>query len=68
MDCAVRAIVSGAFERTVTLLASRRAVLEAGAKQLLEKETLTEPDLQALRDALHASAATDAIPAHATAS
>ena len=55
IDCAVRIIVQSAFERTVSLLASRRNVLEAGAKQLLEKETLVEADLQTLRDALHTS-------------
>ena len=52
IDCAVRDIVNRAFERTVKLLAGRRDVLEAGATQLLEKETLNEPELQALRDAL----------------
>ena len=51
IDCAVRGIVGGAFERTVKLLDERRTVLEQGAKRLLEKETLTEPDLQALREA-----------------
>ncbi len=51
IDCAVRGIVGGAFERAVKLLDERRAVLEQGAKRLLEKETLTEPDLQTLREA-----------------
>ena len=59
IDCAVRGIVSGAFERTVMLLIGRRDVLEAGAVQLLEKETLNEPELQALRDALSANAVTE---------
>lgn len=49
IDCAVRAIVSGAFERTVALLGERRALLEEGALRLLELETLNEDDLQALR-------------------
>jgi cell division protease FtsH len=56
IDCAVRAIVSGAFERTVALLTASRVVLERGAQQLLAKETLNEPDLQALREALSAPA------------
>ncbi|MFM9883692.1 MAG: ATP-dependent zinc metalloprotease FtsH [Burkholderiales bacterium] len=56
IDRAVRDIVSGVFERTVKLLTGRRDVLEAGATQLLEKETLNEPELQALRDALSANA------------
>ncbi len=49
IDCAVRAIVSGAFERTVGLLGARRALLEEGATSLLERETLNEDDLQGLR-------------------
>ena len=52
IDCAVRDIVSGAFDRTMALLMGCRDVLDAGAAQLLEKETLNEPDLQALRAAL----------------
>jgi cell division protease FtsH len=56
IDCAVRAIVGGAFERTVALLTASRVVLERGAQQLLAKETLNEPDLQALREALSAPA------------
>ena len=59
IDCAVRGIVSCAFERTVMLLIGRRDVLEAGAVQLLEEETLNEPELQALRDALSANAVTE---------
>ncbi|MEP7307475.1 MAG: ATP-dependent zinc metalloprotease FtsH [Acidobacteriota bacterium] len=59
IDCAVRDIVSGAFERAVTLLTGRRDVLETGAKQLLEKETLNEPELRALREALTSGAATE---------
>ena len=57
IDCAVRGIVGAAFERTVTLLTERRAVLETGAKQLLEKETLNEADLKVLHEALQSSAA-----------
>ena len=59
IDCAVRGIVHAAFERTVALLTARRDVLETGAKQLLGKKTLTEPELMVLREALQASAATD---------
>ena len=57
IDCAVRGIVGGAFERTVKLLQDRRPVLEQGAKRLLEKETLNEPDLQALRESCRAQLA-----------
>ncbi len=52
IDCAVREIVSDSFARTVALLNERREVLETGARLLLEKETLVEDDLQALREAL----------------
>ena len=66
IDCAVRSIVSGGFERTVALLTVWRDVLETGAKQLLEKETLNEPELQSLRDALHASATSETVAVRST--
>jgi cell division protease FtsH len=46
VDCAVRKIVEQAFERAVSLLERNRMQLENGARLLLEKETLTETDLQ----------------------
>jgi len=48
IDRAVRDMIEQTFKRTVDLLAARRNVLEAGAKQLLEKETITEKELQVL--------------------
>ena len=42
-------IVETAFERTTRILQSRRATLERGAEMLLERETLAEADLAALR-------------------
>ncbi len=45
IDEEVRGIVDRALERTVRLLRERRAVLEAGARRLLEKETLDEAEL-----------------------
>jgi cell division protease FtsH len=48
IDRAVRQLIEATFERTVGLLAERRALLEAGARQLLEKETITEKELHAL--------------------
>lgn len=54
IDAAVRRLVGDAFERTVALLTVRRQVLDAAAAELLEKETLSEPDLQRLREALKA--------------
>jgi len=50
IDCAVRAIVQAAFERAVQLLSEQRKRLEQGALLLLQKETLTEADLETLRE------------------
>jgi cell division protease FtsH len=49
IDCAVREIVREAFEKSFAILETRRATLEYGARLLLEKETLGEEDLGALR-------------------
>ena len=48
IDCAVRDIVARASDRARAELKSRRDALERGAKQLLEKETLSGADLQEL--------------------
>jgi len=48
IDAAVKAIIDGAFRRTVTLLREKRDILERGAHLLLEHETLDEADLAAL--------------------
>jgi cell division protease FtsH len=48
IDAAVKAIIDGAFRRTVTLLREKRDILERGARLLLEHETLDEGDLAAL--------------------
>jgi cell division protease FtsH len=52
IDIAVREIVQRAFERAVEILNRERAVLERGAKLLLEKETLGEAELAELRAAI----------------
>jgi cell division protease FtsH len=57
IDSATRLIVNGAFERAQRLLEEHRGVLEAGAKQLLEQETLDQTDLQALKSQLSLAAA-----------
>ncbi|MGH8801267.1 MAG: hypothetical protein ACREX6_03095, partial [Casimicrobiaceae bacterium] len=57
IDIAVRDIVHSAFDRAVALLTRERDVLERGAKLLLEKETLTEPELAELKSALTPAAA-----------
>ena len=49
IDTAVKSIVDAAFRRTVNLLRAQRDVLERGARLLLQKETLDEADLLALR-------------------
>jgi cell division protease FtsH len=49
IDTAVRSIIGAAFDRALALLTQHRAVLEAGASLLLEKETLERADLEALR-------------------
>jgi cell division protease FtsH len=49
IDCAVRDIVTRAFDRAITILTEKRSLLEQGAQLLLQKETLIEEDLQRLR-------------------
>ena len=39
------AISDATFERAVSILTANRAVLEDGARQLLQKETLTEDEI-----------------------
>ena len=48
IDRAVRSIIETAFDKATSLLTKRRELLERGAQQLLEKETLGEEDLRAL--------------------
>jgi cell division protease FtsH len=48
IDNAVRQLVDAAFRRSEQLLEARRPALEAGARRLLEKETLTDVDLRQL--------------------
>ena len=49
IDAAVKNIVDAAFRRTVNLLRAQRGTLERSARLLLERETLDETDLAALR-------------------
>jgi cell division protease FtsH len=49
IDQAVLRIVERAFQRTVAILEQQRDVLERGAEQLLEKETLDEADIKTLQ-------------------
>ncbi len=56
IDQAVRELVQKVFERTVALLQRQRAVLEASAKKLLEKETLAEAEIADFKRQLLAAA------------
>jgi cell division protease FtsH len=49
MDHAVRDLVGHAFDRAIEILNAHRAVHEKTAQQLLQKETLEEEDVAALR-------------------
>jgi cell division protease FtsH len=46
IDCAVRTLVKDSIERAHSILETHRQVLEVGSRELLEKETLTEPDIK----------------------
>jgi len=48
MDLKVRDIVDGVFKRTLTLLETNLDLLEQSAQDLLQRETLDEPDLVAI--------------------
>jgi cell division protease FtsH len=48
IDMAVRDLVEGAFQRARALLLQNREVLDDGARQLLEKETLADVQLAAV--------------------
>lgn len=48
IDDAIRDIVMDGFERATTILTANRAVLERGARALLDKETLDEAAIRAL--------------------
>ncbi|MBC7164425.1 MAG: ATP-dependent metallopeptidase FtsH/Yme1/Tma family protein [Roseovarius sp.] len=50
MDAAVRELVERIFNRTVALLEINRDLLVSTAKDLLERETLDEPDLESVSE------------------
>jgi cell division protease FtsH len=56
IDRAVRAISEAAFKRAVDILTTNRAVLEEGARQLLQKETLTEAEIAVIAATLKRAA------------
>ena len=57
IDRSVRAISEVAFARAVGILETNRAVLEDGARQLLQKETLTEAEIGLIATALKPASA-----------
>jgi len=56
IDCAVREALQAAFEQATGVLTRGRRVLERGAQQLLERESLAESELAKLKSELLASA------------
>jgi cell division protease FtsH len=52
IDCAVRNLIDQVYQRTLETLRAHRPALDAGARLLLEKETLTEGDLRGLAAAV----------------
>ena len=52
IDVAVREIVAAAYDRAIAVLRRQRELLERGAQQLLQKETLAEAELADIRTAL----------------
>jgi cell division protease FtsH len=56
IDQAIRDIVMGAFERAYRILETNREVLERCARELLERETLEESDIQQLTQGLKPAA------------
>ena len=45
IDCAVRALVEGALERSLAILGRQRSRLERGAERLMQRETMVEAEL-----------------------
>ncbi len=57
IDCAVRELVTAAFERALAILGTYRSQLDEGAKLLLARETLTREELPVLEERRLAAAA-----------
>jgi len=62
MDHAIRGLVGHAFDRAIEILKAHRAVHEKTAQLLLQKETLEEGDIAALRAQIVPAGATEAVP------
>lgn len=50
MDVAVKSEIDRIFDRTLKILRTNKTLLEESASDLLERETLDEPDLKAIAD------------------
>jgi cell division protease FtsH len=57
VDLAVRTLVDQALERAIKILDKNRAVLDKAAEQLLETETLNQPELTVLKQGVIAETA-----------
>ncbi len=62
IDCALRELTTGAFEKALGILRKYRSQLEQGAKLLLEKESVTREELPPLQELQPAIAAASALP------
>jgi len=60
IDVAVRAIVKTAYDKALGILSREKALLSRWAEKLLEKETLVEAELEALRASIGAAATASA--------
>ena len=56
IDCAVRELIHQAFQKAVDILTDHRELLEKGAQLLLERETLSATDINALKPDLSVAA------------
>jgi len=56
IDRSVRAISEATFQRAVGILTTNRAILEDGARQLLQKETLSEAEISVIAATLKRAA------------
>jgi cell division protease FtsH len=56
VDCAVRELVNAAFARAEAILKGKRSMLDEGARQLLQNETLSGDEIKALTHVANALA------------
>ncbi len=52
IDCAVRNLINQAFQKAVEILTKHRDLLEKGAQLLLERETLSQDEINAIKPKL----------------